>query len=363
MQPPKPFTGLGNPVFTAFGWLGEEAARSYAFTQLEQFINALHSSLARDIQSQLPYFGLDKPSQAVYLAANEEVEKDGHISFNVRPASLEIALVVSDKKVLERAFKTAETEPDVWHRLVTQIGPEWNLHIQQMEYNEGQTMQYQDLFKGPVSQLDPDSAVKLVSRAAYLNNEEQWVTPIALSRRYPSEQVANMGLLLIKVMAEQITLLMPLFKLFTGQWRKPGGKGKARPLKPKIAGKPGAAEIASLILPDVEPEKQFTYAAELKPLHLRRGFINLTPQHWPFFALNARSETRPVTIYFEGRYDRQSAVWRLVPNDQARIVLSEPVHHWLEDHFGPDDHVLITATKLDNQEIQITLSSAEREEG
>ncbi|MEW5985761.1 MAG: hypothetical protein AB1791_03925 [Chloroflexota bacterium] len=362
MQPPKPFTGLGNPVFTAFGWLGEEAARVYAYSQLEQFISALHSSLPREAQSQLPYFGLDKASQAVYLAASEEVEKDGHISFNVRPASLEIALVVSDKKVLERALKTAETEPDVWHRLVTQMGPEWNLHVEQAEYNEGQTTHYQDLFKGPVSQLDPDSAVKLVSRTAYLNNEEQWVTPLTLSRRYPSEQIANMGLLVLKVMGEQITLLMPLFKLFTGQWRKAGGKGKARPLKGRVTAKPGEVEIAPVILPDVEPDKQFTYLAELKPLHIRRGFINLTPQHWPFFALTARSETRPVTIYYEGRYDRHSAVWRLVPNDQARIVLSETVHRWLEDHFGPDDHIQVTATKLDNQEIQLTLTPAERNE-
>ena len=45
MQPTEEFTGLGMPVFTAFGWAGEETAQKYAYSQLEQFIALLHANL------------------------------------------------------------------------------------------------------------------------------------------------------------------------------------------------------------------------------------------------------------------------------------------------------------------------------
>ena len=41
------FTGLTMPVFTAFGWAGQETAINYALDQLEQFIHLLHNNLSR----------------------------------------------------------------------------------------------------------------------------------------------------------------------------------------------------------------------------------------------------------------------------------------------------------------------------
>ena len=99
----------------------------------------------------------------------------------------------------------------------------------------------------------------------------------------------------------------------------------------------------------------FTYLAELKPLHIRRGFVNLTAGHWPFFALNARAQTRDVTIVFGGRQDKHSSVWRLQPDDQARLVLGPQVHDWIEENFASSDQIQVTARKLDNNEIRITL--------
>jgi hypothetical protein len=105
-------------------------------------------------------------------------------------------------------------------------------------------------------------------------------------------------------------------------------------------------------------EEMFIYTAELKPLHLRRGFINLTPKHWPFFQINSRTETRPVTVYYEGIYDKKCSVWRLLPNDQARLMLSPPVHEWLEDYFQAGDQIEIVARKMNGDEIQMSLKSA-----
>jgi hypothetical protein len=99
----------------------------------------------------------------------------------------------------------------------------------------------------------------------------------------------------------------------------------------------------------------FTYVTELMPLHIRRGFVNLTPAHWPFFATTARSETRQVTVVFGGRQDRHSSVWRLQPDDQARLVLGQQVHDWLEENFSAGDSIRITTRRLDNDEIRVTL--------
>ena len=102
----------------------------------------------------------------------------------------------------------------------------------------------------------------------------------------------------------------------------------------------------------------FTYIADLKPLHVRRGFINLTPAHWPFFASSSRSETRDVTIVFGGRQDRHSSVWRLQPDDQARVVLGPQVQEWLEENFTNSEAIRVIARRLDNDEIRITLEAA-----
>ena len=85
----------------------------------------------------------------------------------------------------------------------------------------------------------------------------------------------------------------------------------------------------------------------------------LTPAHWPFFALNARTETRPVTLFYGDKKDEGSSVWRLVQNDQARLVLSPTLQQWVEDNFDEDDLIQITAVKQDRENIHITLAPVE----
>jgi hypothetical protein len=351
------FPGLTMPVFTAFGWAGEETALNFALSQLEIFIGSLHSSLSREAQAQFPFFGLDRPGQSVYLSTGENPVNSTYIAFYARPMSLEIALSLTDKRVLGKALRVAHADSEGWHRLVTELGPEWTLRLQQMEVDEetGATAHYQDIFKDSVDKLGVDAADQAISRAEFLNGEPKWVTPIFLSRRLGSEQAAAMGGALLRVMADDVQSLLPLVRFMSGQARKV----RARAARP--AGRPKAKEAAPTPPPTpvVPAGDQFTYVSELMPLHLRKGFINLTSQHWPFFELNARTETRPVTVYFDGRYDRDSAVWRLVPDDQARIMLSPRVREWMEDNFAPNDLVKITAVKLQGDEIQINLQPAE----
>jgi hypothetical protein len=351
------FSGLNMSVFTAFGWAGEETAIKFALSQLDLFVHALHNSLPRAIQQELPAYGLSQENQGVYLAAEQDVESDAHIAFYARPLSLELQLSITNSKVLEKGLAAAIKDPVTPHRLVTELGSDWTLRIQQLQVDEetGETTFYQDLFKDSVNSFTPETAAAVLSKATYLNAQDNWVTPIFLSRRFPSEQVAAMGPATLRVMGEQIAALMPLFLLFSGRSARKPGKTKARAAsKAKVA----APKVAPVEV-EVKPEDEFTYVAELKPLHLRRGFVNLTPRHWPFFAINARTETRPVTVYYDGVYDRKSAVWRLQPDDQARVVLSPAVHEWLEDHFNPEDKIELTVRKLSDDEIQISLAAVD----
>lgn len=355
---PKRFTGLNMPVFTAFGWAGEETALKYALSQLELFIEALHARLPNSIQAELPYFGLNQLSQSIYLAAAADVESDVHIAFYARPMSLEIQLVVSDKKTLAKGLKRAIKEPTQCHHLVTQLGPEWNLRVQQMQVDvdSGLAVHYMDLFKDTVKNLDETSSAALFEKADYLNNEDQWVTPIYLSRRHDAEQISAMGMTVLDIMLEQIANLMSPLLFLSGKVKKvaPAKTGKGSRSRTKET---AVAHHAEATVPDTPFEDEFVYVSELMPLHIRRGFINLTPEHWPFFALNARTETRPVTVYYSGIYDKKSAMWRLQPDDQARLVLSPVVHEWLEGNFSPNDKVKITARKINDKEIQVSLSA------
>jgi hypothetical protein len=353
---PKQFTGLGMPVFTAFGWAGEENATKFALAQLELFIHALRMSLHREAQSILTHSGLDEAAKAVYLGAGEEVEREPYFVFHARPTSLEIILAITDKKALARALKTAEAVPELWHRYVTELGPEWTLRIQQMQYDPEteESTHYQDIFKDTVDHMNPETAANVAAKANFHNSEGNWITPIYLSRRFDAEPIALMGYAVLDMMVEQINLLMPLYRFLSGQRGKGAAKGRAR-ARTAVREK----KVVEPAEPEIDPIEQFTYVSELKSLHIQRGFINLTSLHWPFFALNARTETRRVTVYYDGRYDRKSAVWRLVPDDQARIVLSPAVQEWIEDHFNPDDTIKVTAKKLDEKEIQIDLAHVE----
>lgn len=357
------FTGLTMPVFTAFGWAGQETAINYALDQLEQFIHLLHNSLSRQAKGDLPFAGLSRASQSVYISASEVPEEDLHIAFFARPLSLEMQVAITDTKALARALKNAEAQPVMAHRLITELGAEWSLRVQQVQVDEesGEQAHYQDIFKDSITALLPDVSAEVMSKASYLNSEEKWVTPFYLSRRYPAEQASAMGLKISDVLGEQIDALLPLIHFLTGR-RASSGKRKAKPkartVKPMMGGKAEEEAVSSLET-IVKPEDSFVHLAKIKPLHLRRGFINLTPAHWPFFAINSRTETRPVTIYYDGVYDKDSAVWRMLPNDMARIVLSPAVHHWLEDSFSEGDEVHVTVTRLESDEIQVTLRAAD----
>src|SRR5690606_22333697 len=136
---------------------------------------------------------------------------------------------------------------------------------------------------------------------------DKWVTPVYLSLRMSSERVAAMGLAVLDIAADLVATLMPTLRLFTGKKAKKARPAKSTAKTPRRT--PEAAEEApageQAITGSIKSmADSFTYIAELKPLHIRRGFINLTPAHWPFFASSNRTETRDVTIVFGGRQDR-----------------------------------------------------------
>lgn len=340
------------PVFTAFSWAGEETAIKFALSQLELFIGALHHALPRTVKDKFPFSGLNEEHQAVYLSAKEDVSEDVHIVFFARPMSLEMQLVIQDKTVLKKAYKQAESQPALCHRLITELGPEWSLRLQQLQVDEdsGEAAHYQDVFKDTVANLDEKTAVEVFSKVAYLNGDDRWQVPFYMSKRFDSERVAAMGTTLIQVMSEQVTTLMPLSDFLTG---KAQSKSSSR-AKKKVT-KTAVTETFPDAAQDDVIENMFTYTAELKPLHLRRGFINMTSKHWPFFQINSRTETRPVTVYYDGIYNKECSVWRLQPGDQARLVLSPAVREWLEENYQSGELVEITARKLNEDEIQLSL--------
>jgi hypothetical protein len=348
------FSGLAMPVFTAFGWAGQETAINYALEQLELFARSLHGSLTREGLFYFPYAGLSRMHNSAYLAAEEAFMEDVYISFLARPMSLELQLALTDKKKLARTLKNCEAQPVQIHRLITELGGDWSLHVQQMQIDDesGEIAHYQDLFKDNVTKLLPEVSVELFSKAAYLNGEDKWVTPFYLSRRFSSEQVSVMGTAVLQVMDEQISALLPLIKFLTG---KKVTRKRAAPKKTKKGVSAGSLAADTDTSTSIADEEGFTYTARLKPLHLRKGFINMTSDHWPFFSVNSRTEIRPVTVYYDGLYDKNSAVWRLQPNDMARLVLSPTVHSWLEEHCEIQDQVHLTVTRLSDEEIQISL--------
>lgn len=364
------FSGLPMPVFVAFGWAGEENAIKYALSQLELFIQSLHVQLPPSIRNDLPYYGLSQEARNVYLAADQDPEKDAFIAFNARPMSLEVQLGLTDKDTLSKGLKQIAKDPVVAHHTLTQLDPSWMLRIQQMQVDEdsGERSHYQDLYKDSVGNLTEEQAAEIFNKATYLNSEPTWVTPIYLSSRVDSERIASMGPAVLELTSELIATLMPTLRLLTGRTRKTRA-AKATKAAPstsavRVIGEPkpvlvGDADTGvSVTQPRMgENVEEFTYVTELKPLHIRRGFINLTPAHWPFFAISTRTETRNVTVVFGGRQDKSSSVWRLQPDDQARLILGPQVHEWVEEHFEPNDQIRITARKIDEDEIRVSLDA------
>ncbi len=359
-QPPQPFNGLTMPVFAAFGWAGEEQATKFALSQLEAFVNRLHGEVSHDLRGIFPYAGIDRANGLVYLAANkDDVENDLHVAFYARPMSFQIALGISDKGKLLDVFRRLEESAGHFYQALIRLEPTWELHVRQMELTDDETSPrvfYQDVFKGTLSDLSLEDCVALLERTAYLNGEPQWVAPFTLSFRMPSEQVATMGTAVVRWVNDRLDALLPVIRVITGQsTRSPAAR-------PKPA-KAGVAEAPPVVTEEAEAATEqriadFVYVTDLQPLHIRRGFINLTPEHWPFFALNARTEIRDdITIRFGDKLDTRSSVWRLMPSEQARIVLSDAGQRWLERTFSSGGRVEVAAFKNDDEDILLTLTA------
>lgn len=352
------FNGLPMPVFAAFGWAGEDTAIKYALEQLQLFMQALHSRLPRDLHSLLPFNGVDYDSQSVYMAGNETLEEDYVIAFYARPMTFQMMMTLAAGPLLAKALKNISKELPEWHELLSGLGEEWTLRVQQMEVNPetGERAHSKDLYKGAVTELSQEAAGELIDRAAYLNGEDGWVTPIHISYRLSSERASAMGVSLVEVVLDRLRELSPVVARMSGiKRRKPT---KLPTSAPRVELEVESEEPAQPIQPVTQAVDEFTYEAELLPLHIRRGFVNLTSQHWPFFAQNARMTVRPIIIHYEDQEDDKSAVWRLVPSDQARIVLGESVQDWLESNFEANDRILVHGQKLPNDAIQVTLSPA-----
>jgi hypothetical protein len=368
MSGTEPFAGLTMPVFTAFGWAGEATALKYAVAQLELFIHALHHGISMDAQQYFPVCGLDAKTNSVYLATHNTPEDGAFIAFTARPMSMNMTFSVVNRQLLAKGYETAQAKPIDWHRQITELGNAWSVHFQQQQVDgeTGEISHYTDLFKDSVTAFDPNTSDSTTSRAVFLNGDPRWVIPFHLSRRYPSEQIAAMGLSAVGVLAGEINRILPLVDYFES--RLAGRKTTRR--KPRVTKTVTAVvstptAVSETTQPEsntavvVVDETSFTYTATLKPLHLRKGFINLTEQHWPFFALNTRAGSRPVTIYFDGRYDKEATVWRLQPDNQARLVLGHTTHNWLEKTFQPEEQIEIKAFKSTEGDIQIRLARAD----
>jgi hypothetical protein len=358
MQPTEEFTGLGMPVFTAFGWAGEETAQNYAYSQLEQFIALLHASLSADLQTEMPYYGLSTEDQSVYLAAEENVEEDVHIAFNARPLSLEMQLALTDKTALNRALKQIMKNQPIFLNLLKQLDPDWEFRVQQVQVNEdtGDQAHYHDLYKGPIAGLNEENLEEIFEKATYLNGDDKWITPIYASLRISADQAAAMQKSIIPIMAERINTLGPVIAVLRGRSAKKAAAAKTIAESEEAPTEEPIVPVQVLEQP-LRPlsKDEFTYVSELKPLHVQRGFINMTPEYWPFFAINARTESRPVTVVANDIRDEASAVWRLQPNDLARLVLGPQAHGWLKDNFVPGDYVQIAATRISDSEIHVVL--------
>ncbi len=362
MQLPKDFSGLSMPVFSAFGWAGEENALKYALSQMQLFIEALYLRLPADIRDDFSSYGLSAENQNVYLATGDTYDKEAFIAFNARPMSLEVQLGIVGQNVLSKGLAAINKDIPAAYHVLSQLDPSWTLRMQQMQIDgeTGERAHHLDLYKDSINNLSEAQAQEIFGRMAYLNEEDKWVTPVYLSLRLSSERVAAMGLTVLDIAVELVAAVVPSLRLFTG---RKGKKARAAHAAKTRAARVEATEETPAGEPTITGSikamaDSFSYVAELKPLHIRRGFVNLTPAHWPFFAASSRSETRDVTIVFGGRQDKHSSVWRLQPDDQARIVLGQQVHEWLEENFATSDAIRVLARRLDNDEIRITLEPA-----
>jgi hypothetical protein len=343
------------PVFTAFGWAGEDTAQEFALSQLELFIESLFFNLPRDSQAQFPFYGLDRASKSVYLATEEDPTSGPYIAFYARPTSWEMGFTINDKAALKKAYTAASARPATFYDTLINLDANWKLRLQQMEYDpeEKKATHYKDILYDAITSMKDERLAEDIERAAFLSGEDQWLVPFYLSRRQDSEKFSAMRIAVIPSTVEDVNAMVPLVRLLTGKARK--ARKKARPAPPPLETK--TTEDEGEIQED--GAARFTYVSELQGLHIRRGFINLTPRHWPFFSVSARTETRSITVLYDDKKDEKCAVWRLVPNDQARIVLSPAAHDWLQEHFDAGDSIEVQAVKTSDNHITLTLGGVE----
>lgn len=348
------FLGLTMPVFNAFGWAGEETAVNFALEQMQEFVSMMQSSLSGEGRMNLPHHGLDKETQGVYVAHSLETESDVYMTYHARPVALRKNVILSDRNALNRAFTTIQKHTDAWTKALADLGDAWEIRFQQMEYNPetNEATHYKDLYKGPVTELSAEQSAELVDRMAYLNSEEKWIAPLTLARSYSSEFIAAMGSSVSSELAKEIDeTLMPVIRLFLGTTGAPGARKKST--KTTTARKKSKATSASAVADNKVEE--FTYVSVIKPLHLRKGFVNLTPAHWAFFAINSRTVTHPVTLNYDGNIDKESSMWRMVPSDMTRLVLSDKARAWLEDNFASGDQAQLTVRKIAPRNVEVKI--------
>ncbi len=356
MAQTPPFTGLTMPVFAAFGWAGgEEQAIKFALEQLEIFAAQLHLEIPRELQTILPVHGLDVKNQGSYLAAAEDIESDAHIFFNAKPMNLALTIIQLDKKKLSKTYKNGLIDVNNTLRLIHLLGPDWQMRLQQLEImdNAGnEVAHYQDLYTGDAADLTPELIKEHFERAAYLNGEAQWKTALSFTHRIGSEQVSFMRQEVVKVIAQLLEGATPLIRLLTDNLKRPIPKKKAASAEPRDQ---AAKETSARDLIKAARLEELVYVSELKPISLKKGFIVLKAEHWPFFAKRARASTRDVLLLFGRNQKETGQVWRLVSNDQTRVVLERDAQHWLMETFGANERIEVTAIKDELGEITLTL--------
>ncbi len=357
----EPFNGLTMPVFTAFSWAGQDQAIQYALGQLEEFIKQMHLRLSREAQTIFPQRGLDKTSQGVFLARDLETQRDLYMTFHASATAFRYAVTLSDRVALNRAFKAIQNDQSGFYDAVSELGENWELRIQQMEYDpeSEEATHYKDLFKGAANALTPSESAEMIERAVYLNSEEKWLATIQLSKRVTAEFISAMGTAVTGEVAKEVDELLPVLRFLTGGVKRATTSRKKTAKKKATATRKKTTSASAIAEDEVQ---SFTYVAQLKPLHINRGFVNMTEAHWPFFSINSRTVTRDVILKYEEVVDRKSAVWRMVPSDKARLVLSDTARDWLADNFSPNDEIQITAKKQgpdkkDKIEIEIEMVS------
>ena len=136
MQNPKDFTGLSMPVFTAFGWEGEDNALKYALSQLELFVAALYNRLPTAARAEFQSFGLSTEGQNAYLSTGATYADEATIAFNARPMSFEVLLGISNKTALSKGLAAVNKDIHSAHHALAQLDPAWTLRIQQMQVDE-----------------------------------------------------------------------------------------------------------------------------------------------------------------------------------------------------------------------------------